>query len=210
MRKRILFLSFLHWCVRAWAIKTSQQHIKKKLVAVAFSFHHFIYRSLFFKWFLSGYCVSRFTNSESTFGLFFLVDFRGFLGQFPYLHGIQFANLVRFLLLLLLIVDAFFCRMPTGRSKWTGSTIFQLFFIDLHLFFLVNWITLRSSSIQDFCLKLEQCKFSLELSNTGKRTAFNMQLWIRCPTWFKYSFRSRFRIPRQTAETWSSQPVSSY
>jgi hypothetical protein len=32
---------------------------------------------------------------------------------------------------------------------------FPIIFIDLHMFFLVNWITLRSS-IQDFCLRLQR------------------------------------------------------
>ncbi len=164
----------------AWAVKSLSTTHNRELVVVAL-----ISFIVVFNLFLSGYCVSRFTNSIQLLGFFFLVDFRGFLGQFPYLPRIQFPILVWFLLLFYWMWTPrfdFFFFFSAGCQPVDPSGPVQQF--SNYYFFLL--ICICSSSLIDahsaeFCTRFRpptsagQCKFPLELSNTGKCASFNMQ-----------------------------------
>lgn len=116
----------------------------------------FIYRSFIFSNDSCPVIVSLVSPTLSQLlGFSSLLIFVDFLVNFPICLGFNFQKPCTVSIVVFIDCGRFFCRMSTGRSKWTGSTIFQLFFIDLHMFFLLNWITLRSS-IQDFCLRLQR------------------------------------------------------
>lgn len=134
-----LFSLFVVVVVRAWAIKASTTPTQKQNW---YSFYFSLFSLALFCCCCCPVIVSLVSLTFFNFLGFFFISllsfvlvFAGFcFGQFPYLlHWIQFPSLVWFLFLFIDCVDAsiwlVFAGITTGRSKRTGSNIFQLFLL---------------------------------------------------------------------------------
>jgi hypothetical protein len=89
----------------------------------------FIYRSFIFSNDSCPVIVSLVSPTLSQLlGFSSLLIFVDFLVNFPICLGFNFQKPCTVSIVVFIDCGRFFCRMSTGRSKWTGSTIFQLFF----------------------------------------------------------------------------------